>query len=47
MRSNYKVNIVIMEGADCCGKTSQTRSLAKTLRNSIVIHHPTKKSIEK
>lgn len=47
MRSNYKVNIVIMEGADCCGKSSQTRSLAKALGNSIVIHHPTKKSIEK
>lgn len=47
MRSNYKVNIVIMEGADCCGKSSQTRTLAKALGNSIVIHHPTKKSIEK
>ena len=47
MRSNYKVNIVIMEGADCCGKTSQTRSLSKALKNSIVIHHPTKKTIEK
>ena len=47
MKSNYKVNIVIMEGADCCGKTSQTRSLSKALKNSIVIHHPTNKSIEK
>lgn len=36
-----------MEGADCCGKTSQTRLLAKTLENAIIIHHPTKKSIEK
>lgn len=47
MKSNYKVNIIIMEGADCCGKTSQTRSLAKTLENSIIIHHPTKKFTEK
>ena len=47
MRSNYKVNIVIMEGADCCGKSSQARSLARVFGNSIIIHHPTKKSIEK
>lgn len=36
-----------MEGADCCGKTSQTRLLGKALENSIIIHHPTKKSVEK
>lgn len=47
MKSNFKVNIIIMEGADCCGKSSQTRTLAKTLKNSIIIHHPTKKSVEK
>ena len=47
MKSNYKVNIIIMEGADCCGKTSQTRLLGKALENSIIIHHPTKKSVEK
>ena len=47
MRSNYNVNIIVMEGADCCGKSTQTKALAKSLGNAIIIHHPTKLSIEK
>lgn len=37
-------NVIIFEGPDCCGKTTQINKLAKKLRNCIVIHSPRKDS---
>lgn len=37
-------NVIIFEGPDCCGKTTQITKLAKKLRNCIVIHSPRKDS---
>lgn len=35
-------NIIVFEGPDCCGKTTQIKKLAKKLKNCIVIHSPRK-----
>lgn len=35
-------NIIVFEGPDCCGKTTQLKKLAKKLKNCIVIHSPRK-----
>ena len=37
-------NVIIFEGPDCCGKTTQINKLAKKLKNCIVIHSPRKDS---
>lgn len=39
-----KKNIIIFEGPDCCGKTTQLNLLAKKLKNCIVIHSPRKQT---
>lgn len=42
MSNKCKVNIIIVEGPDCSGKTTQIGMLAKELKNCLVIHHPKK-----
>lgn len=46
MSKNHKVNIILVEGPDCSGKTTQIGLLAEELKNCIIVHHPKKSYAE-